>query len=76
MTDDRLRALPNDRDVDSDLAIRIQAEFAEMPGLKLTLLQASRLFNVERNRCQRILEALVTHGDLSTSGESFLRIGV
>ena len=46
MTDDRLRALPIDRDVDSDLAVRIRAEFAEMPGLKLTLPQASRLFNV------------------------------
>ena len=75
MTDDRLRALPIDRDVDSDLAVRIRAEFAEMPGLKLTLPQASRLFNVERIRCQRILEGLVTRGDLSTSGESFLRIG-
>ena len=46
-----------------------------MPGLKLTLPQASRLFDVERGRCQRILEGLVTHGDLSTSGSSFLRAG-
>jgi hypothetical protein len=75
MTDDRLHALPIDPDADSDLAIRIRAEFAEMPGLKLTLLQASRLFSIERVRCQRILDGLVMHGDLSTSGGSFLRIG-
>ena len=75
MTDDRLYGLPAERDADSDLAIRIRAEFAEMPGLKLTLPQASRLFNVERVQCQRILEGLVTHGDLSTSGGSFLRLG-
>lgn len=64
-----------EQDTDSDLEIRIRAEFAEMPGLKLTLAQASRLFNVERVRCQRILEGLVTHGDLWTAGGSFLRIG-
>jgi hypothetical protein len=75
MTDDRLHGVPPGRDTDSDLAIRIRAEFAEMPGLKLTLPQASRLFDVERGRCQRILEGLVTHGDLSTSGSSFLRAG-
>jgi hypothetical protein len=39
-----------DRTVDADLETRIRAEFAEMPGLKLTLPQASRLFNVERVR--------------------------
>ena len=75
MTNDSVYAVPLNRDTDSDLAIRIRTEFAEMPGLKLTLPQASRLFNVERVRCQRILEGLVTHGDLSTSGGSFLRIG-
>jgi hypothetical protein len=46
-----------------------------MPGLKLTLPQASRLFSVERARCERILEDLVTHGDLASSGGSFQRVG-
>jgi hypothetical protein len=75
MTEDRPYAVPIDRDTDADLALRIRAEFAEMPGLKLTLPQASRLFNVERVRCQQILDRLVTRGDLSTSGGSFLRLG-
>lgn len=64
-----------DRTVDVNLETRIRAEFAEMPGLKLTLPQASRLFNVERVRCERILIGIVTDGDLSNSGESFLRAG-
>jgi hypothetical protein len=64
-----------ERDTDSNLEIRIRAEFAEMPGLKLTLPQASRLFNVERVRCERILGELVTHGDLSSSGGSFQKLG-
>lgn len=64
-----------DQTVDIDLETRIRAEFAEMPGLKLTLPQASRLFNVERVRCERILNGLVTDGELWNSGESFLRAG-
>ena len=65
----------HEHETDSNLETRIRAEFAEMPGLKLTLPQASRLFNVERFRCERILEDLVTHGDLSSSGGSFQRSG-
>lgn len=75
MNGDRLYASSTDRDADSDLATRIRAEFAEMPGLKLTLPQASRLFNVERGRCERILETLVSHGDLSMHDGSFLGVG-
>jgi hypothetical protein len=71
----RLYALSTERETDSNLETRIRAEFAEMPGLKLTLPQASRLFNVEPVRCERILGDLVTHGDLSTLGGSFQRIG-
>jgi hypothetical protein len=73
MEGDRPYALSTERETDSNLETRIRAEFAEMPGLKLTLPQASRLFNVERLRCERILEELVTHGDLSSSGGSFKR---
>ena len=32
-----------------------QAEFREMPGLQLTLPQASRLFSIETTRCERVL---------------------
>ena len=54
-----------------DLRTRVQAEFREMPGLTLTLLQASRLFSIEPARCERVLGALVHAGDLATDGRAF-----
>jgi hypothetical protein len=38
---------------------RIQAEFLEMPGLRLTVDQTRRLCGVERALCQAILNELV-----------------
>jgi DNA-binding IclR family transcriptional regulator len=43
-----------------------------MPGLKLTLAQAARLFNLDRERCARALHALVNGGLLRTEGDTFL----
>ena len=54
-----------------DLCTRVQAEFHEMPGLKLTLPQASRLFSIEPTRCERVLGALVQAGHLATDGAAF-----
>jgi hypothetical protein len=39
---------------------RVQAEFEEMPGMKLTMPQASRLFGIERETCRAVVERLVT----------------
>ena len=58
-----------------ELSVRIRGEFAEMPGLRLTVPQASRLFNLESGRCERLLEALVRDGKLSTIGKLFVRRG-
>jgi hypothetical protein len=58
---------------DQDLHARIRGEYREMPGLKLTLAQASRLFNLEPGRCARALETLVTGGVLRTDGRAFIR---
>jgi hypothetical protein len=60
---------------DHELHLRVQAEFAEMPGLKLTLSQASRLFNLERTLCERVLETLVDKRVLSHNGTMFARAG-
>ncbi len=38
---------------------RFRGEYLEMPGLRLTLEQAQRLFSVERNLCAGILGELV-----------------
>jgi hypothetical protein len=38
---------------------RIQGEFLEMPGLRLTPAQAQRLWGLERDVCDALLGALV-----------------
>lgn len=52
---------------------RIHAEFEEMPGLKLTLAQAARLFDLDTSRCEQVLETLVHEGDLARDGSCFKR---
>jgi hypothetical protein len=43
---------------------RVSAEYLEMPGLRLTLIQASRLFGLESTQCSALLDALVDEGFL------------
>ena len=57
---------------DVTLHARVLAEFREMPGMRLTLEQASRLFALERSRCARVLDRLVTAGALRMNGRQFL----
>ena len=66
---------PREPDTDSDLLIRVSAEFFEMPDLVITVGEASRLFAVERSCCRRILDTLVTRGVLTTDGRVFTRAG-
>jgi hypothetical protein len=47
------------------LADRVRGEFPEMPGLRLTPAQASRLLGIELSVCQLVIDALV--------GAAFLR---
>ena len=47
----------------------------EMPGLRLTVAQAARLWNVDRETGLRLLESLVETGFLYKSGDSYLRTG-
>ena len=58
---------------DRALLVRIRAEFTEMPGLSLTLAQASRLFDVEVRGCEQILASLVKSGQLAIRGKRFVR---
>ena len=41
------------------VARRVLAEFNEMPGLALTVSQASRLFGIDQDVCRVILDTLV-----------------
>jgi len=59
--------------VDESVLFRVWGEFAEMPGLKLTLPQATRLFQLEPTRCERVLGVLVDTGQLVVRGNTFLR---
>ena len=45
--------------VDQQILERIRAEYLEMPGLRLTAGQVQRLCGVERELCQKVLEALM-----------------
>jgi len=38
---------------------RVQEEFREMPGLRLTPAQAIRLWGLERETCHAVIERLV-----------------
>jgi hypothetical protein len=38
---------------------RVRGEFLEMPGLRLTLPQASRLWGLETPACEAVIEALI-----------------
>jgi hypothetical protein len=49
----------------SELARRVRAEFMEMPGLRLNVRQAERLWGLDALPCQAVLDALVERGVLT-----------
>ena len=46
-------------DEDADLHTRVQAEFQEMPGLKLTELQIRRLWCLDTALCDAVIASLM-----------------
>jgi len=42
-----------------DVVQRIRAEFREMPGLRLTPAEATKLWGLEHNTCRAVIDALV-----------------
>jgi hypothetical protein len=48
----------------ADILRRIRAEFSEMPGLKLTVAQAQRLWAIDPPTCERVIESLTGSGFL------------
>jgi len=58
----------------SELLDRIQGEYLELPGLRLTDVQAGRLWDVDRTTCSALFEALVDGRFLQkTSDGSFVK---
>ena len=59
------------------LLLRVRSEFLEMPGLRLTPLQAARLWAVDRQTSERILDGLAMAGFLLRNREgAYLRATV
>ena len=57
-----------------DLVRRIQSEFTEMPGLRLTQAQAQRLWNLDALMCESLLSALIDVGFVArTRDGAFVR---
>ncbi len=50
-----------------ELLARLEAGFTGMPGLRLTVPQAARLFDLESPLCERLLGVLVDGRTLSRS---------
>ena len=50
---------PETRAIPEELVRRIQSEFLEMPGLRLTQPQACRLWGLDRDLCVKLLASLV-----------------
>ena len=51
----------------STVLIRVQSEYLEMPGLKLTEAQARRLWGFDGNTCRSVLATLIERGFLRRS---------
>jgi len=58
---------------DDRLLRRVHGEFLEMPGLRLTLEQACRLWNVDTATSRDVLNQLVDEQFLRLSGPHYLR---
>lgn len=55
---------------------RIKGEYLEMPGLRLSLAQASRLWALEHAECGRVLDSLVSANFLQRDGNGrYIRRG-
>ena len=46
------------------LVTRVRGEYCEMPGLRLTVSQACRLWHVDASTCEMLFEQLVREGVL------------
>jgi hypothetical protein len=41
------------------LVARVRSEFLEMPGLRLTVTQAARLWGLDSARCEAVIDVLI-----------------
>lgn len=68
-----MHAVDDESDFDINLLARIYGEYMEMPGLRLTLAQASRLWNLKVATSAHVLERLVDASFLRRAGDCYVR---
>jgi len=56
------------------LVNRVRSEFIEMPGLRLKIEQAQRLWNLDRTICEHVLRSLVDAKFLGFNDEMYARL--
>lgn len=57
-----------------ELVRRVRGEFYEMPGLRLTIAQACRLWQIDEPICAAILARLVSERVLSRSADGYFTL--
>lgn len=58
------------------MLVRLQGEFLEMPGLRLTLAQAARLWHLDLTTTSSLLQALVDNHFLTARDGRYARSAV
>ena len=53
------------------LVARVRGEYVEMPGLRVTVAQACRLWQVDMATCEKLLGHLLRDGFLSKTDNGF-----
>jgi hypothetical protein len=56
-----------------NLTAQCRGEFLEMPGMRLTLRQATRLWSADLVTCEAALDALVASGFLRKADQAYMR---
>jgi len=70
----RLSPVPSTPDPEHDVVQRVRGEYLEMPGLRLTVDQARRLWRMTARECDRVLSVLVAERFLArTRDGAFVR---
>jgi hypothetical protein len=54
------------------LVVRVSAEIREMPGLRLTIPQAQRLWGLDGDTCAEVVALLIARSILHRQGDTLL----
>lgn len=65
----RLARIDTEAETIRELTRRVQAEYAEMPGLSVTLVQAQRLLAIDAPTCAAVFRALIKRGVLRRTAQ-------